>query len=59
MVDKICMSVREASKYSGIGVNKLYALTKEPDCPFVLWIGTKRLIKKAQFDEFIKNAYSV
>ena len=32
--------------YSGIGINKLRKMTEREDCTFVLWIGTKRLIKR-------------
>ncbi|MEF2817230.1 MAG: excisionase, partial [Ruminococcus sp.] len=28
-------------------------------CPFVLWVGNKRLIKRRQFDEYMSRAYSI
>lgn len=48
-----------AAPYSGIGVNKLRELTNEEDCEFVLWVGSKRLIKKQKFNEFIEKSYSI
>ena len=28
-------------------------------CPFVLWNGSKRLIKRRKLDEYLDNAYSI
>ena len=44
--------------YSGIGINKLRQLTNDEDCEFVLWLGTKRLIKRRKFDEYIEKLYA-
>ena len=49
----------EAAAYSGIGIKKLKQLSDDEDCPFVLWNGTKRLIKRKKLDEFTENAYSL
>lgn len=52
-------SVNEAAVYSGIGINKLREMTEREDCPFVLWVGQKRLIKRLQFDEYISHMFSI
>ena len=52
---KLNITVEEAVAYSDIGRDKLYELTNREDCPFVLWIGTKRLIKRKKFDEYIES----
>ena len=57
--EKVSMSIEEAAEYSHIGINKLRQLTEEEDCPFVLWVGAKRLIKRKKFEEFINDAYSI
>lgn len=57
--EKSNLTIEEAAAYSGIGRNKLRELTESETCTFVLWIGTKRLIKRRKFDEFIDKAYSV
>ena len=49
----------EAAAYSGISRDKLYEMTNRENCPFVLWIGHRRLIKRQVFDEYIANMYSV
>lgn len=56
---KPTLKIEEASAYSGIGVNKLYRLTDSENCPFVLWVGSKRMIKRVRFDEYIESAYSI
>lgn len=56
---KVNLSIEEAVIYSGIGRNKLYGMTNEENCPFVLWVGGKRLIKKTAFDEYIKNSFEI
>ncbi len=39
--------------------DKLYELTNPEDCPFVLWIGNRRMIKRKKFDEYIERQYSI
>lgn len=56
---KLNITVEEAISYSGIGRDKIYELTNQEDCPFVLWIGTKRLIKRKKFDEYIETVNSI
>lgn len=57
--EKSNLSLEEAAAYSGIGINKLRQLTDEKDCQFVLWVGSKRLIKRRLFDQFIEQEYSI
>ena len=56
---KPTLSISEASVYTGISTTKLYELTDSEDCPFVLWIGNRRLVKRRLFDEFIERRYSI
>ncbi len=56
---KSCLTIEEAAAYFGIGRNKLRDLTDNENCPFVLWIGTKRLIKRRMLDEYLDKAYSI
>lgn len=65
MKDKIALSqkslltLEEASVYFNIGVCKMRELTNDENCPYVLWNGSKRLIKRKPFEEFLYNSYSV
>ena len=56
---KAALTLEEAAKYSGIGINKLRDITNEPKCNFVLFVGNKRLIKRKELDEYISKAYSI
>ena len=53
------LTLEEAAAYSGIGINKLRELSNNEDCKFVLWIGSKRLIKRRLLDEFIDSMFSI
>ena len=57
--EKANLTLEEAAAYSGIGINKLRKLSDDENCPFVLWIGSKRLIKRRKLDEYTEKAYSL
>ncbi len=57
--EKSNLTLEEAAAYSGIGINKLRKLSDCEDCKFVLWIGTKRLIKRQKLDEYLSEQYSI
>lgn len=57
--EKSNLTLEEVAAYSGIGINKLRDLTSEQNCQFVLWVGSKRLIKCRLFDKFIEQEYSI
>lgn len=52
---KMCISVKEASYYSGIGLNFIYELMKRPDCNFVIMVGRRKLIKRELFEQYIND----
>lgn len=51
--NKIALTIEEAAAYSNIGQNKLRELIQMPRCPFVLYVGKKRLIKRVPFEKYI------
>ena len=57
--EKATLSVEEAAAYTGIGECKLRELTMDEDCDFVLWVGSKRLIKRKKLEEFVEKQYSI
>lgn len=57
--EKTNLTVEEAASYSGVGRNKIKELSNDDRCPFVLWVGTKRLIKRKQFDEYLEKMFSI
>ena len=56
---KMLLSIREAAEYSTIGINKIVELLKQPNCPFVLYVGTKKLVKRKAFEEFIEGRVAI
>ena len=53
------LTIEEAAEYTGIGRDKRYEMTSLADCPFVLWVGNRRMIKRRIFDEYIEQMYSI
>ena len=52
---KLTLTIREAAEYSNIGINRIYRMLREPNCPFVLFVGTKKLVKRKEFEEYISK----
>lgn len=52
---KVTLTIREAVEYSNIGINKIDSLLRAPNCPFVLYVGTKKLVKRNKFEEFLSQ----
>ena len=57
--EKENLTIEEAAAYFGIGMNKLRELTEDEQCKFVLFVGTKRLIKRRLFEQHLEQAYSI
>ena len=53
--EKITLTIQECAKLSNIGENRLYEITQNPRCPFVLYVGKKRLIKRKEFEHYISE----
>ena len=51
--EKVMITKEEAAAYSHVGINKLEELLKIPNCPFVLYVGKKKLIKRREFEKFL------
>ena len=56
---KMLLSIREAAEYSNIGINNIDEMLKQPNCPFVLYVGTKKLVKRKAFEEFIEGRVAI
>ena len=55
---KLTMTVKEAAEYSNIGINRIDRM-RNPNCPFVLYVGTKKLVKRKEFEQFISNKLTI
>lgn len=54
--EKANLTIEEAAKYSNIGQNRISELLKMPRCPFVLYVGKKKLVKRKEFERFIEDS---
>lgn len=56
---KVALTIKEAAEYSNIGINKIDHLLRSPNCPFVLFVGTKKLVKRKEFEEFLSQKVAI
>ena len=52
---KMTLTTKEVAEYSNIGINKIDSMLRTPNCPFVLFVGTKKLVKCREFEEYISQ----
>ena len=57
--EKAMLTKQEATLYSNIGINKLEEMLKVPNCPFVLYVGKKKLIKRREFEEYLSEQIEI
>lgn len=57
--EKLLLTLEEAAAYTGIGINKLRMLSESENCPYVLWNGSRRLLKREKLSEFLIKQYSI
>ena len=56
---KMTLTAREAAEYSNIGINKIGSMLRAPNCPFVLFVGTKKLVKRREFEQYISRTMAI
>ena len=57
--EKVALTLEEAAAFSNIGINKLREITNDSKCSFVFYVGTKRLIKRKRFEQYIDSLYTI
>lgn len=57
--EKSNLTLEEAAAYCGVGTTKLREISDARNCDFVLWNGTKRLLKRKKLDEYLEREYSI
>ena len=53
---KMTLTAKEAAEYSNIGINKIDSMLRSPNCPFVPFVGSKKLVKRKEFEQYISQA---
>mgnify|MGYP000346786306 CR=1 FL=1 len=48
---KMTLTIKEAAAYS----NKIESMLRSPNCPFVLYVGSKKLVKRREFEQYISH----
>ena len=51
--EKMNLTLDEAARLTGVGVNRLREISDREDCDFVLWVGNKRLLKRKKLEEYL------
>ena len=57
--EKLNLTIEEAAAYSGIGICTLQKMARQPGCPFVLYIGTKKMIKRKNLERYLEEAKEI
>lgn len=53
--EKQLLTIDEAALYTNIGQNRIAEMLKKPSCPFVLYVGRKKLVKRREFEKYIEE----
>ena len=56
---RILLTIPEAAKYTGIGVNRLRRLANKRNSKLIIWVGARKMFKRKQLDEYLENASSI
>ena len=57
--ERATITLEEAAAYTGIGINRLRQMTDDLSCGFVLWVGSKRMIKRKKLDQYLDQVCSI
>lgn len=56
---KMTLTIKEAAEYSNIGINKIDSMLRQLNCPFVLYVGTRKLVKRREFEDYIRREITI
>ena len=59
LAEKPFLTLDEASSYFNMNINKIRELTDGDDNEYVLWNGTKRLVKREALKKYLSTQFSV
>ena len=57
--EKLLLTIKEAALDSNIGINRIDAMLREEGCPFVLFVGSRKLVKRREFENYISERFVV
>lgn len=53
------MTIKEATEYSNIEINRIEELRKTLNYRFVMYVGTKKLVMHREFDKFLSDTVEI
>ena len=57
--EKTTLTIEEAAAYSNIGQCNISELLQDRNCPFIMFVGKKQLVKRKAFERYIEQTYSI
>lgn len=57
--EKLLLTIKEAALYSNIGINRIDSMLREEGCLFVLFVGSKKLVKRREFEAYLAERFAV
>lgn len=57
--EKLLLTPKEASAWSGIGINRMKELLREDDCPFLTKVGNRYMVNRQRFEEYMRDTEQV
>ena len=57
--EKANLTLEEAAAYSNVAINRIREISNDENCSFVLFVGSKRLIKRKPFEKYLEQSYSI
>lgn len=55
ITEKFILTIKEASQYSNIGINRLSRMLDDPYYPFALFNGNRKLVKRIEFEKYLTD----
>ena len=55
ITEKFILTIKEASQYSNICINRLSRMLDDPYCPFALFNGNRKLVKRIEFEKYLTD----
>ena len=56
---KLLLTIDEAARYTGLGLQKLREISNTPNCQMIMWNGSKRMFKRKKLEEYLYAQYSI
>lgn len=53
------LTLTEAASLFSIGIHRLREMSNEPDCDFIVFVGSKKLFKRKKLEQYIEQSYSI